>query len=64
LDFLPRLKSNAKFRNAYKNREIVMLKDVDIPFIGFDQLLQDKAANSRPKDLLDIKQLKSLRNKK
>ena len=64
LDFLPKLKSVAKFRDSYKNKEVVTLKDVEIPFIGFDELLQDKAANSRPKDLLDIKQLKSLKNKK
>ena len=64
LDFLPKLKSVAKFRDSYKNKEVVTLKNIDIPFIGFDELLQDKAANSRPKDLLDIKQLKSLRNKK
>ena len=27
-------------------------------FIGFDEFLKDKAANARPKDLADIKQLK------
>lgn len=64
LDFLPKLKSVAKFKDSYKNKEIVTLKNVEIPFIGFDELLQDKAANSRPKDLLDIKKLKSLKSKK
>jgi hypothetical protein len=64
LDFLPKLKSVAKFKNSYKNREVVTLKEVSIPFIGFDELIQDKAANSRPKDILDIKHLKSIKNKK
>ncbi len=32
-------------------------------FIGFNELLQDKAENSRPKDLDDIKRLKSIRKK-
>ena len=64
LDFLPKLKSVAKFKNSYKNREVVTLKEVNIPFIGFDELLQDKAANSRPKDIQDIKHLKSIKNKK
>jgi hypothetical protein len=63
LDFLPKLKGVAKFMQSYKNRETTMLNEVDIPFIGFDELLQDKAANSRPKDLADIKQLKSIRKK-
>lgn len=33
-------------------------------FIGFDELLEDKAANSRPKDLADIKHLKSIKGNK
>lgn len=32
-------------------------------FIGIDELLQDKAANSRPKDLEDIKHLTSIKKK-
>ena len=63
LDFLPKLKGGAKFRSSYEKREIINLKGVDMPFIGFDELLQDKAANSRPKDLLDINQLKSQKKK-
>ena len=63
LDFLPKLKGVTKFRQSYEKREIINLKGVDIPIIGFDELLEDKAANSRPKDLLDIKQLNSKRKK-
>ncbi len=63
LDFLPKMKGVAKFRQSYEKRETITLKKVDMPFIGFDELLQDKAANSRPKDLIDIKQLKSIRKK-
>jgi len=61
LDFLPKLKGFTKFRQAYEKKEITTIKGIDIQFIGFDELLQDKAANSRPKDLIDIKQLKSKR---
>ncbi|MBY0479115.1 MAG: hypothetical protein K2Q24_15815 [Chitinophagaceae bacterium] len=63
LDFLPRLKGAAKFRQAYVNKEITNIKGIDMQFIGIDELLQDKAANSRPKDIADIKQLKSIKKK-
>ena len=63
LDFLPKLKGVSKFMQSYEKRDTTTLKEIDIPFIGFDELLQDKAANSRPKDLTDIKQLKSIRKK-
>jgi len=63
LDFLPKLKGATKFKQAYEKREITTIKGIDMQFIGFDELLQDKAANSRPKDLADIKQLKSIKKK-
>lgn len=63
LDFLPKLKGLAKFMQSYEKRETTTLKGIGIPFIGLDELLQDKAVNARPKDLIDIKQLKSIRKK-
>ena len=63
LDFLPKLKGATKFMQAYEKKEITTIKGIDMHFIGFDELLQDKAANSRPKDLADIKQLKSIKKK-
>jgi predicted nucleotidyltransferase len=63
LDFLPKLKGATKFKQAYEKKEITTIKGIDMQFIGFDELLQDKAANSRPKDLADIKQLKSIKKK-
>ena len=63
LDFLPKLKGVIKFKQAYEKKEITTIKGINIQFIGFDELLQDKAANSRPKDLADIKQLKSIKKK-
>lgn len=63
LDFLPRLKGLSKFRYSFNKKEIINLKGVDIPFIAFDDLLEDKATNSRPKDLSDINQLKAKRKK-
>ena len=63
LDFLPKLKGVARFKHSYEKRETITIRKVDMPFIGLDELLQDKAANSRPKDLSDIKQLRSIRKK-
>jgi predicted nucleotidyltransferase len=57
------LKASTKFRQAYEKKEITTIKGIEMQFIGLDELLQDKAANSRPKDLADIKQLKSIRKK-
>lgn len=63
LDFLPKLKGAIKFSQSFNNREIITIRKIDIPFIGLKELLQDKAANSRPKDLADIKHLKSIKKK-
>ncbi len=63
LDFLPRLKGLSRFRQTFEKKEIVSINGVEIPIIGIDELLQDKAANSRPKDLNDIRQLKSKKKK-
>jgi predicted nucleotidyltransferase len=61
LDFLPKLKGLSKFIKSFEKREIVNIKGVDILILNFDDLIADKAENSRPKDLLDIKELKSKR---
>lgn len=63
LDFLPKLKGSTKFKQSYAKKEVIFMKDIEMPFIGIDELLEDKAANSRPKDLADIKHLKSIKKK-
>lgn len=62
LDFLPELKAPLKFRQAFQNRETVTLNGIDIHFLGFDELIQDKEATARPKDINDIEQLRKKRN--
>jgi hypothetical protein len=57
------LKGDSKFKQAYEKKEITTIEGTDLIFIGFDELLKDKAANSRPKDLDDIKHLKSIKKK-
>jgi hypothetical protein len=63
LDFLPELKAVLNFRASYNNRKVVTFNGIDIPFIGYDDLIADKKANSRPKDLDDIEQLELKRKK-
>ncbi|MDF7814147.1 hypothetical protein [Hymenobacter sp. YC55] len=61
LDLLPELKAPLRFGVSFKSRETIALREVDIPFISYDDLLVDKAANARPKDVTDINQLKARR---
>jgi hypothetical protein len=62
LDLLPKLKAALPFGASYRNREVLTLQDIAIPLISLDDLLADKAVNARPKDLIDIEQLKAHRN--
>lgn len=61
LDLLPVLKAALKFNACYAKKELVVFEGIDISFIGYNDLLLDKAANARPKDIEDIEQLKSKR---
>lgn len=63
LDFLPELKSPLKFRPSYDRREIVTLNNTEIPFITYEDLILDKKANARLKDVSDLEQLKKNRKK-
>ena len=61
LDFLPQLKGMSKFDQSFNRKEVVNIRGVDILVINFEDLIADKAANARPKDLRDIKELKTKR---
>ncbi|MET4105003.1 hypothetical protein [Hymenobacter sp. UYP22] len=63
LDLLPELKSLMRFSAAFAKREIVDLGGVEVAFIGYEDLLTDKATSARPKDLTDIEELKNKRGK-
>ncbi len=62
LDLLPEIKAPLKFRDSYKKREFVNLNGIEISFICLADLIQDKEAASRAKDLNDIEQLKKINN--
>ena len=62
-DFLPGLKAPLIFRSCFDNRDVVTLEGVNISFINYSDLITDKQANSRPKDIVDIEQLELKKRK-
>ena len=62
LDLLPELKSPLKFSASFIKREVAVLNEIDIPFISYNDLVADKEGNARPKDIIDIEELKRLRS--
>ncbi|RYZ52146.1 MAG: hypothetical protein EOO14_17085 [Chitinophagaceae bacterium] len=58
LDFLPELKAPLPFRQSFNKKEIITLKEIEIPFICFEDLISDKKANARLKDITDIEKLR------
>lgn len=59
LDLLPQIKAPLNFFSSYSKREIVKLNGIDIPFINFEDLIEDKNATARKKDVDDIRNLKN-----
>lgn len=59
LDLLPELKASLRFFSSYSKREIIPLDGIDIPFINIEDLIEDKKATARQKDLSDIQNLKN-----
>lgn len=49
--------SGVEFESAWANRLVVDVDGMQVPFIGRDDLLTNKRATGRPKDLLDVKYL-------
>ena len=47
-----------EFDEAWKNRELVELDDLIIPFISRSDLIRTKEASGRPQDKIDLQQLK------
>ena len=47
-----------EFEEAWKNREVVELDNLKIPFISRSDLIRAKEASGRPQDKIDIDRLK------
>ena len=61
LDFLPRIKADIKFTDAYGRKEVATLESISLFFLNYSDLVQDKTATARQKDIEDIEQLKNIR---
>ncbi len=61
LDILPQIKAEIKFFAANQRKETVELEGTPIHFMNYFDLIEDKKATARRKDLEDIEQLKKIR---
>lgn len=59
MDFLPELLGLSRFRLSYENRRVVEISDIEVPYIGYEDLIKSKLALAREKDLDDIDQLEN-----
>lgn len=61
LDILPVIKADIKFLDANKRKETMKLEESQIYIMSYLDLIADKKATARNKDIEDIKQLKKIR---
>lgn len=64
LDFLPIIIGLEKFTSSFEKKEVVKVERTEINFICFEDLIKNKQATARPKDINDIKHLNKLNNEK
>jgi predicted nucleotidyltransferase len=57
IDIIGSISGNLEFHACYRNRKTVMLDDMPLQFIGFEDLLINKKATGRRKDLDDLENL-------
>lgn len=51
------------FEEAYQNRDVVKVEDIEVSLIGLDDLLKNKLAVGRHTDLADVDYLRRLHNR-
>jgi hypothetical protein len=54
---------NENFDSLLQNSTIVILKEIPVYFLDYDNLIKAKKATNRPKDILDIEELEKLNKK-
>lgn len=57
LDFLPEVPGMPRFRKVFSTKETAAIGDIEIPYISYEYLIQNKQALGRLKDQEDIRQL-------
>lgn len=63
LDLLPKIKAAIKFIDAYQRREPIEIEGITINVLSYSDLVLDKRALGRKKDLEDVEHLQNLKNK-
>jgi predicted nucleotidyltransferase len=53
-----------EFADAYANRIDIDLDGLRVPFLGFEDLLKNKRASARSKDLIDVEELERIKQMK
>lgn len=53
--------SGVAFAEAYERRQIIRVDDLDVPFIGYEDLVRNKSATGRGKDQVDVEELERRR---
>jgi hypothetical protein len=67
LELITRFSINKTFNQAYQESEVDFIRGEKLlrwNVLGFDDLITSKIKSSRPKDLLDIQQLKQIKENK
>lgn len=62
IELLSMIDGNIEFNTAWQRTEKLIINDVSIPVMGYEDLIQNKIMTRRPKDMEDIKQLERRRN--
>ena len=57
VDVLPYIKAPLRFMQSFARKEVFNSEGIEIPLISLDDLIQDKEALGRPKDISDIEHL-------
>jgi hypothetical protein len=60
-EFLPQVKGQIKFLDAFSRAKFFSLDGISIPILGYDDLIQMKKDSNRPKDLGDVDELEKRR---
>jgi hypothetical protein len=62
LDIMTYLKlfPQTSFDDCYQKSYKAIINGISIPFLHINQLMEEKEANSRPKDLLDLEELRKI----
>ena len=67
IELITRFNPGKTFDEAFSNAEVAMINSLEIAkyrVLAYEDLINSKIKSSRPKDLLDIQQLKLLRGEK